>query len=108
VKVFNIKDIPKISLIECELETGRTHQIRVHLKYKGTSLLGDRQYGKKNARFKKINSDFLNKLSKLSGQALHAKTLEFTHPLTKKRINFNSELPNSFKKILSLLENLSS
>ena len=108
VKVFNIKDIPKISLIECELETGRTHQIRVHLKYKGTSLLGDRQYGKKNARFKKINSNFLNELSKLSGQALHAKTLEFTHPLTKKRINFNSELPNGFKKILSLLENLRS
>ena len=108
VKVFNIKDIPKISLIECKLETGRTHQIRVHLKYKGTSLLGDRQYGKKNARFKKINGDFLNKLSKLSGQALHAKTLEFTHPLTKKRLSFNSELPNSFKNILNLLENLSS
>ena len=108
VKVFNIKDIPKISLIECELETGSTHQIRVHLKYKGTSLLGDKQYGKKNARFKKINGDFFNELSKLSGQALHAKTLEFTHPLTKKRINFNSELPNGFKKILSLLENLSS
>ena len=108
VKVFNIKDIPKISLIECELETGRTHQIRVHLKYKGTSLLGDKQYGKKKARFKKINSNFFVELSKLSGQALHAKTLEFTHPLTKKRINFNSELPNGFKKILSLLENLSS
>ena len=108
VKVFNIKDIPKISLIECELETGRTHQIRVHLKYKGISLLGDKQYGKKKARFKKINSNFFNELSKLSGQALHAKTLEFTHPLTKKRINFNSELPNGFKKILSLLENLRS
>ena len=50
IKVFNIKDIPKISLIECELETGRTHQIRVHLKYKGTSLLGDKQYGKKNIK----------------------------------------------------------
>ena len=47
IKVFNIKDIPKISLIECKLETGRTHQIRVHMKYKGTSLLGDNQYGKK-------------------------------------------------------------
>ena len=47
IKVFNLKDIPKISLIECELETGRTHQIRVHMKYKGTSLLGDNQYGKK-------------------------------------------------------------
>ena len=50
IKVFNIKDIPKISLLECELETGRTHQIRVHLKYKGTSLLGDKQYGKKNIK----------------------------------------------------------
>ena len=58
IKVFNIKDIPKISLLECELETGRTHQIRVHLKYKGTSLLGDKQYGKKNIRFKKINNEF--------------------------------------------------
>ena len=62
LKVFNIKDIPKISLIECELETGRTHQIRVHLKYKGTSLLGDKQYGKKNIKFKKINNEFFYKI----------------------------------------------
>ena len=108
IKVFNIKDIPKISLLECELETGRTHQIRVHLKYKGTSLLGDKQYGKKNIKFKKINNDFFVKLNKLSGQALHAKTLEFVHPKTKKWMSFNSELPDGFKKILNLLENLSS
>ena len=108
IKVFNIKDIPKISLLECELETGRTHQIRVHLKYKGTSLLGDKQYGKKNIKFKKINNDFFIKLNKLSGQALHAKTLEFAHPKTKKWMNFNSDLPEGFKKILNLLENLSS
>ena len=108
LKVFNIKDIPKISLIECELETGRTHQIRVHLKYKGTSLLGDKQYGKKNIKFKKINDDFFKKLNKLSGQALHAKTIEFVHPKTKKWMNFNSDLPGDFKKILDLLENLSS
>ncbi len=107
IKVFNIKDIPKISLIECELETGRTHQIRVHLKYKGTSLLGDKQYGKKNMKFKKINNEFFDKLNKLSGQALHAKTLEFSHPITKKWMSFNSDLPSSFKKILKLLENLS-
>ena len=107
IKVFNIKDIPKISLIECELETGRTHQIRVHLKYKGTSLLGDKQYGKKNIKFKKINNEFFDKLNKLSGQALHAKTLEFSHPVTKKWMSFNSDLPSSFKKILKLLENLS-
>ena len=107
LKIFNIKDIPKISLIECELETGRTHQIRVHLKYKGSSLLGDKQYGKKNVKFKKINNDFFIKLKKLTGQALHAKTLEFTHPETKKRMSFNSNLPEEFKKVLNLLENLS-
>ena len=108
LKVFNIKGIPKISLIQCQLETGRTHQIRVHLKYKGGSILGDQQYGKKNIKFKKINNDFFIKLNKLSGQALHAKTLGFVHPKTKKWMNFNSELPDGFKKILNLLENLSS
>ena len=107
IKVFNIKDIPKISLIECELETGRTHQIRVHMKYKGTSLLGDNQYGKKNIKFKKINEDFFEKLSVLNGQALHAKSLGFIHPSKNKRINFESELPNDFKKLLELLKNLS-
>ncbi len=108
LKIFNIKNIPKISLIECELETGRTHQIRVHLKYKGTSLLGDKQYGKKIVKFKKINNEFFTKLNKLSGQALHAKTLGFVHPKTKKWMSFNSELPNEFKKILTLIEKLSS
>ena len=97
-----------VTLISCKLETGRTHQIRVHLKYKGTSLLGDKQYGKKNIRFKKINNEFFIRLNKLSGQALHAKTLGFAHPKTKKWMNFNSELPDGFKKILNLLENLSS
>ena len=108
LKVFNIKDIPKISLIECELETGRTHQIRVHLKYKGTSLLGDKQYGKKNIKFKKINNEFFMKLNELSGQALHAKTLGFNHPVTKKWMSFNTDLPDGFKKILDLLKNLNS
>jgi len=108
IKVFNIKDIPKISLIECELETGRTHQIRVHLKYKGTSLLGDKQYGKKSIKFKKINKDFFNNLSALDGQALHAETLEFIHPTKKKWVSFKSKLPMDFKKTLDLLNNLSS
>jgi 23S rRNA pseudouridine1911/1915/1917 synthase len=107
IKVFNIKDIPKISLLECELETGRTHQIRVHLKYKGTSLLGDKQYGKKNIKFKKINTDFFSKLSKLNGQALHAQTLEFIHPTKKNWVSFSSNLPMDFKKTLDLLNNLS-
>tara|TARA_Y100000992_G_C21199835_1_gene459866 strand:- start:6 stop:986 length:981 start_codon:yes stop_codon:yes gene_type:complete len=107
IRVFNIKDVPKISLIECKLETGRTHQIRVHMKYKGASLLGDNQYGKKNIKFKKINENFFAKLSDLKGQALHAKSLGFNHPTKKKWVNFESNLPNEFKKLLNLLKKLS-
>ena len=108
ITVFQRQDIPKISLVECELETGRTHQIRVHMKYKGTSLLGDNQYGKKGIKFKKINEDFFKKLSFLNGQALHAKSLGFIHPSKNELINFESELPSDFKKLLDLLKNLCS
>ena len=107
LKVFEVKDVPKISFIECELETGRTHQIRVHMAYKGNSLLGDQQYGKKNLKFKKINEDFENKLKILNRQALHAKSLGFIHPTTKKFMSFESKLPTDFKKILDLLNKLS-
>ena len=106
LKIFEIKNIPRISFIECELETGRTHQIRVHMAYKGCSLLGDQQYGKKNLKFKKINVDFENKLKILSRQALHAKSLGFIHPTSKQYINFNSKVPQDFKKILDLLNKL--
>ena len=107
IKVFNIKNIPKISLIECELETARTHQIRVHMNYKKTSLIGDNQYGKKNIKFKKINENFFKILTNFSGQALHAKSLGFIHPTENKWVNFESKLPSDFKNLLDLLENLS-
>ena len=107
LKVFNSKNVPKISLIECELETGRTHQIRVHMKFKGTSILGDNQYGKKNVKFKKIDKKFLEYLNLLKGQALHAKSLGFVHPKKKKWVNFTSDLPSDFKKLLNLLKKLS-
>ncbi len=106
IKTFNKKDIPKISLLECELETGRTHQIRVHLKFKGTSLLGDKKYGKKKMNFKKINISFLEKLKNIKGQALHAQTLEFIHPKSNKQLSFESQIPEDFKKMLNFLENL--
>ena len=107
LKVFEIKDIPKISLLECKLETGRTHQIRVHMKYKNSPLLGDKQYSKTNLKFKKINKDFEKVFSALKGQALHAKDLGFLHPTKNKFILFESELSKDFKKLLNLLEKLS-
>ena len=104
LRTFFRKDIPKISLMECELETGRTHQIRVHLSYKGISILGDKQYGKKKLKFKKINKEFAFLLGALQGQLLHAETIEFIHPIKNKRFKFKSELPKDFKKIQSFLE----
>ena len=108
IKTFNIKNIPKISLIECELETGRTHQIRVHLKYKKTSILGDNQYGVKKLKFKKTNEVFLNNLNNIRGQALHAQTLGFIHPTKKKWIEFKTNMPADFKNMLNLLNKLCS
>ena len=78
------------------------------MNYKGTSLLGDNQYGKKNIKFKKVNEDFFKKLSVLSGQALHAKSLGFVHPSKDTWVNFESRLPDDFKKLLDLLKNLGS
>lgn len=82
------------SLIKCILETGRTHQIRVHMAYIGYPVSGDYIYGDNQ------NSDF--------GQFLHAKTLGFTHPTTKVYMEFDSELPKEFQDMLNILRNLTS
>ena len=108
IRTFFNKDIPKISLMECELETGRTHQIRVHLNYKGISIIGDKKYGKRMLKFKKINKELSTLLKNLQGQLLHAETLEFIHPTKNKWIKFKSELPEDFKKMLRFLNNVDS
>lgn len=77
--------------IQCNLETGRTHQIRVHMSSLGHPLLGDEIYGRKSNRFV------------TEGQALHAKTLGFIHPATGERMEFNSPLPEYFEHILAAL-----
>ncbi len=79
------------SLIKCTLETGRTHQIRVHMASIGHPLVGDPLYGLKKQRFK------------LQGQVLHAKTLGFIHPTTKEYIEFDSELPKYYLDLLDYL-----
>ena len=106
-RIFNIKDIPKISLIEFELETGRTHQIRVHMSYKGCPILGDKKYGKRKITFKKLDKEFKDELTSINRQILHAKTLGFEHPTSKNFVNFDTDLPKDFQKILDLLKKLS-
>lgn len=88
-----------ISYLALTLETGRTHQIRVHMSYTGHALLGDEVYAKSKTQFEKKHPTLF------SGQALHAKKLTLTHPRTKERMTFECELPDEFKKALELLEN---
>jgi len=85
LEVFQNLNIPKISLIECKLETGRTHQIRVHMNFKGNPILGDKSYGKSRKKFKKIDLNIEKKINNFNRQALHAKSLGFKHPTKKKK-----------------------
>ena len=95
-----IAEYPSFTYAKMELETGRTHQIRVHMSHIGHPLVGDTVYGGGKTQFEKANA------SLISGQALHAKILSFPHPKTKEIMTFECELPNEFKKLLSRLENL--
>ncbi|MBL4937935.1 RluA family pseudouridine synthase [Clostridium sp. YIM B02515] len=87
-----IKRFKSSSLIECRLETGRTHQIRVHMSFIGHPLVGDPVYGYKKQRFN------------LNGQMLHAKVLGFVHPVTGEYLEFEAEPPEYFKKVIEILE----
>lgn len=93
-----------VTLIECKLETGRTHQIRTHLKHIGHTLFNDYEYGGdqilKGTIHQKYKLFIENCFSLIPGQALHAKTLGFEHPLSKKWLQFDSELPDGFKQII--------
>jgi 23S rRNA pseudouridine1911/1915/1917 synthase len=93
-----------VTLIECKLETGRTHQIRVHMQSIGHPLFNDQEYGGdkilKGTTFGSYKKFIENCFDQLSGQALHAKTLGFTHPKTKQRMSFDSELPANFLELL--------
>jgi 23S rRNA pseudouridine1911/1915/1917 synthase len=88
-----LKRYKGFTLIECRLETGRTHQIRVHMEYIGHPLVGDKKYGRR-----KVIGD--------QGQFLHAKTLGFIQPKTKKYLEFDSELPKYFTDFLETLEEI--
>jgi len=93
-----------VTLIECQLETGRTHQIRAHMKHIGHPLFSDATYGGdkilKGTVFSKYKQFVENCFELMPRQALHAETLGFVHPSTKKYINFEAPLPRDFKAVL--------
>ena len=84
------------TLVECALETGRTHQIRVHMTHIGHPLVGDPKYGTNGKRKDNFS---------IQGQALHSMSLELDHPVTGERMTFNTELPEDMQKILRYLRN---
>ena len=93
-----------VSLVECRLETGRTHQIRVHMKHIGHTLFNDARYGGdeilKGTTFAKYRQFVHNCFEICPRQALHAKTLGFTHPTTGQRLFFDSELPPDMSALI--------
>jgi len=103
LKVFQNINLPKISLIECQLETGRTHQIRVHMNFKGNSILGDKSYGKLKKKFNKIDSNIEKKINNFNRQALHAKSLGFIHPKSKNEVFFEAKRPRDFDALIKIL-----
>ena len=107
LEIFENENIPTLSLLECKLETGRTHQIRVHMNYLGNSIVGDNKYKKKFKKIKNIDPLLENNLMNLNRQFLHAKTIGFTHPKKNKEMIFNSILPNQLQIILKMLRNTS-
>ena len=106
LEIFENQKIPTFSLIECKLETGRTHQIRVHLSYKGNNILGDKKYKKKYKKFVNIDSELEESITALNRQFLHAKTIGFNHPKSNARLEFTSKLPIDLEQILKKLRKI--
>ena len=106
-KIKVLRRFEKASSLEVELVTGRTHQIRVHLSHIGHPVIGDKLYGFKKTIFTK-HPDIFELLSRSSDDhALHASSLEFRHPITDNIFQIECEKPNSFKKLESLIEEIS-
>jgi len=105
IEVFENEKTPTLSLVECRLETGRTHQIRVHMTHMGNSIMGDGKYKKKYKKLKNIDTNLEGLIYKLDRQFLHAQTLGFIHPKTNEEMIFTSILPQELEKIITLLRN---
>ncbi|MGA0120540.1 MAG: RluA family pseudouridine synthase [Methylophilaceae bacterium] len=106
LEIFKGKNIPDISLIECKLETGRTHQIRVHLAHKKNPILGDQMYGSKMRKIRDIDPALQHIIEKINFQALHAQSLGFIHPTSGEELFFTTELPQDLLNLKKMLKKL--
>ena len=104
-----LEDLYYVSLVECQLETGRTHQIRVHMKFMGHPLFSDEKYGgdriRKGTPHRRYKHFVNNTMEVLPRQALHAKSLAFDHPVTGERMFFESDLPDDMVQCLERWRN---
>lgn len=104
-----MEEFPLVSLLKLNLETGRTHQIRVHMSAQGHAVFGDQTYGGRHKQTIQLNQqdrELANQMLELMPrQALHAKTLGFVHPETNEEMLFDSELPGDMQKLVQVLKN---
>lgn len=95
----------KFSLLECKLDTGRTHQIRIHMNYKGFPVIGDQTYNEnQNKYLARLSPELKDLVTSFPRQALHAYRLEFIHPITDELLEFEIDLPEDMQKLCQNLE----
>ena len=107
IEIYENSRVPTLSLVEYRLKTGRTHQIRVHMKFKGNPILGDKSYKKILKKLKDVDPELNEIIKKIDRQCLHAKSLGFLHPTKNQRLFFESKLPNDLHKIVKKLRSTS-
>ncbi|UCS94117.1 RluA family pseudouridine synthase [Echinicola marina] len=104
-----LKRLRYVSLLQCNLETGRTHQIRAHMKFMGNPLFNDQMYGgdkiRKGTQFSKYKTFIQNCFKELPRQALHAKSLGFVHPISRELMQFSTDLPKDMQVVVERWEN---
>jgi len=104
VEVYNSKGQPAAALVECALETGRTHQVRVHMAHLGHPLIGDKLYGRGKIPKNSVGTPAAESIKSFPRQALHAAHLGFVHPATGETLSFDAPLPKDMKTLVKALK----